>query len=438
MKNQKHDILSISDLLKEFVNAEREILNKHHIKHPTTIGTMYEGLTEKIVNSSIFEGLGLKVIKNSFIKGCATEFDIMLVEGEGDKVPYTERFEYDAGQIIAIIQVKKKLFSKDIVEGFTNLQFIIDHYDHVSPEPFMLRLLNDGFRGICQKDISSIKTGDYNFYEEGVYNTLVTEAKLPVRILWGYNGFSSEYTFRKAFVDYLGDNISTGSNVIGGFGPHNFPNLIICGNFTMMKQNGMPTAAAIQKDNWWPFFTSSAYNPTYFFLELIWTRLSYKFEQLPMEIFGEDLTVEPVKRFLDCRVGLLNGSKGWEYNYWETKSKSLKEHSEIVDWQPVELDEKQHVIVQELCKIGIIHLDTDEELESFIIEGGLYTSLNEFLNKLKETKLVYIENNKLKLLTDQCQCVILPNGKFIAADNKSGRLTRWVRKEIERLKAGND
>jgi len=430
------DILTIADLLDGFLQAEREILNKHHIKHPTTIGTMYEGLTETILNRSIFEGLGLKVIKNSFIKGCPTEFDILLVEGEGKKIPYTQRFEYDADKIIAIIQVKKKLFSKDIVEGFTNLQFIVDHYENVKPEPFMMRLLNDGFRAICQKDISSIKAGDYTIYEEGIYNTLVTEAKLPVRILWGYNGFSTEYNFREAFVEYLGNNITKDSTIIGGLGPHNFPNLIVCGNYTMMKQNGMPTAAAVQEENWWPFFTSSAYNPTYFFLELIWTRLSYKYEELSMEIFGEDLTIEPVKRFLDCKVGKFNGTYGWEYNYWETKRKSLKEHSEVADWQPIELDEKQHIILQELFNKSMV--DIDDDLESYVIEGGLYSSLIEFVDRLKETKLVFVSNNKLKLLTDYCQCVILPNGKIIAADNKSGRLTRWIEKEFGKIRVEND
>ena len=95
----------------------------------------------------------------------------------------------------------------------------------------MMRLLDDGFRAICQKDISSIKSGDYTIYEEGIYNTLVTEAKLPIRILWGYNGFSAEYNFREAFVEYLGNNTTKDSTIIGGFSPHNFPNLIVCGNY---------------------------------------------------------------------------------------------------------------------------------------------------------------------------------------------------------------
>ncbi|HNI90874.1 MAG TPA: hypothetical protein PKX55_22165, partial [Leptospiraceae bacterium] len=48
----------------------------------------------------------------------------------------------------------------------------------------------------------------------------------------------------------------------------------------------------------------------------------------------------------------------------------------------------------------VIDLSENKTLESFVIEGGFYHSLIEFLDKLKETKLVFIENNKLKLLTD--------------------------------------
>ena len=91
---------------------------------------------------------------------------------------------------------------------------------------------------------------------------------------------------------------------------------------------------------------------------------------------------------------------------------------------------KQHVIISELCNKEVIDLSEDKTLESFVIEGGFYHSLTEFLDEIKKTKLVFIENNKLKLLTDHCQCVILPNGKVVAADNKSGRLTRWIEKNF--------
>lgn len=96
------NILTIANLLQEFVTTEVPMLNEQDIKHPTSIGTMYEGLTEAIVNKTIFEGLNLKVIKNSFILGCDTEFDVMLAEGEGKQLPYSDRYKYRPEQVIAI------------------------------------------------------------------------------------------------------------------------------------------------------------------------------------------------------------------------------------------------------------------------------------------------------------------------------------------------
>ena len=111
-------IRTISDLLNEFIKKEVEILNEQDIKHPTTIGSMFEGLTEEILHQSLFEGLNLKVVKNSFISGCDTEFDILLVEGEGEQIPYTTRYRFLPEQVLAVIQVKKNLYSKDIKEGY--------------------------------------------------------------------------------------------------------------------------------------------------------------------------------------------------------------------------------------------------------------------------------------------------------------------------------
>ena len=90
---------------------------------------MFEGLTEAVLTKAMFKDLGLKIVKNSFIKGCDTEFDVLLVDGDGETIPYTERYIFLSEQVIAIIQVKKNLYSKDIKDSYTNLQFIIDHYN---------------------------------------------------------------------------------------------------------------------------------------------------------------------------------------------------------------------------------------------------------------------------------------------------------------------
>lgn len=432
-------INTISDLLNEFIKVETDILNKQKIKHPTTIGTMFEGLTEAVLTKAMFKDLGLKIVKNSFIKGCDTEFDVLLVDGDGETIPYTERYIFLSEQVIAIIQVKKNLYSKDIKDSYTNLQFIIDHYNSEKIEDFQFRLLRDAFKSIARKDLSIFRSKNHTIEEEGLYHSLKNEAVLPVRIVWGYNGFNNEFNLRESFINYLGENISDDrENIKHGFGPHNFPNLIICGTYSLVKLNGNPFGYHIDKKNWWSFYASSSYNPTYFFLEAIWTRLSYKYQSLPMSIFGDDLSIEPLKLYIDCRLKKFsNDLVGWEYNYREFTKNSLEELSKPVQWNPTFLDKEQFVIIQELCKDSVINIKEDKDLENFIMKDGNYKSLNDFLIKLKETGLVFIEENQLKLLTDNCQCAFLPDGRAVAAENKSDRLTNWTIKFMENWKNNN-
>ncbi|MGP8215345.1 MAG: DUF6602 domain-containing protein [Bacteroidia bacterium] len=426
------DINTLADLLNGFISAENEVLKLQDISHTTTIGTMYEGLTADVLNKSVFAGLNLNIVKNSFIAGCKTEFDILLVEGEGEQIPYTERYKYKPEQVIAVIQVRKNLHSNDIADGYESLKPLVEYYENRQPEQYMVRLFRDAFRAICRKDISALKAGTLSENEKLIYDVLRQEVFMPVRIIWGYNGFKSELKFRESLVSYLSDKSTTDvAKRVGGFGPHNFPSLIICGQYSMFKQNGMPFGIPMQENDWWSFYTSSSYNPTYFLLEVIWSRLCYKFG-LSDSIFGEDLNMEPANWFLDGRIKELNGYYGWEYNYQALKDKTLQANTDVVEWSPVELDDTQHCIMQELCNKGEIDL-SDKDLESYVLSGS-YTSLSDFVGKLKGTGLIHEEKGKIKLLTDGCQCVIV-KGKFYAAENKSGRLTNWMLKEREKSKA---
>ena len=114
-------IKTIAELLKEFVNGEKLALNRYNIKHRPTIGSMYEGLTQELVNRSIFEGLNLNVTTQSFIDGCDTEFDVILSEGEGSPIPYTNSFKFKPSQVIAVIQVKKTLTCQELKNSYENL-----------------------------------------------------------------------------------------------------------------------------------------------------------------------------------------------------------------------------------------------------------------------------------------------------------------------------
>ena len=427
---------TFSDLLNTFVESQNKVLDAMDIKHPTTIGSMYEGLSKDVLQKTIFKGIDLRVITNSFIEGSDTEFDVMIAEGEGERIPYTERYRYPANQVLVVVQVKKNLYGNNLKDSYKNLQFIIDQYENGESEPWMNRMFINAFRGVCGKTLVAYKNGDLNIYEEMVFHSLRCESVLPLRIVWGYGGFASEHHLRKAFADFLSENKSTMDKKIKGFGPNNFPNLIICGDYTIMKMDGMPYIAPMDSGGWWTFYTTSHYNKMRFLLESIWTRLSYKYS-LPQDIFGEDLQREPATVFLRLRYKKEEETEGWEFDYWQATEKQLNDNYEAKEWKPVEIDKAQFSVLRVMGERGSVNWVDDHELHNFVKSEG-YASIEEFVKKFCEARLVCIEGKFLKYLTDECVCVCC-DGKWYAADNKDNRLRNWaMRQKDKKIEIEND
>lgn len=417
---------TLSDLLDAFVDSQNKVLDAQNIKHPTTIGTMYEGLSKDVLQSVLFKGIDLRVITNSFIKGCDTEFDVMIVEGEGEQIPHTDRFWYPANQVLVVVQVKKTLYGKDLKDSFANLQFIVDQYNDVKPEPWMNKMFVDSLRCVCGKTLDAYMKNDLNLYEDTVSQSLRRESYLPLRIVWGYNGFSSEHSLRESFIQFLRENLSTEDKKIKGFGPNNFPNLIICDDYTILKMDGMPFIAPLDNKGWWTFLATSHFNKMRFLLESLWTRLSYKYS-LPQDIFGEDLQKEPATVFLRIRYKRNESTEGWEYDYWPASEKQLNDNYEVEEWKPVEIDQVQFSVLQVMRRKGQVNWAEDKELHEYVIKEG-YSSIEDFLAKFCATRLVCCEGNYIKYLTDECVCVCCGD-KWYAADNKDNRLMNWVMKQ---------
>lgn len=93
-----------------------------YIKQPGLIGDMYEGLTSELLNKSIFEGLDLRIasgkVKNNsgFL---SSQIDCMLVVGDGDNIPFTNKKVYHYSQVIAVLEVKKILTKKKLSIPFS-------------------------------------------------------------------------------------------------------------------------------------------------------------------------------------------------------------------------------------------------------------------------------------------------------------------------------
>ena len=264
-----------------------------------------------------------------------------------------------------------------------------------------------------------------------MYHTLVTDPQIPVRIVLGYNGYSSETNFRKGIVEYLETCKTTANARKNGYGPNDMPNLIICEDFSCVKITGSPFCPLYNPSNngWWNLLGTSSYNPMYFLLETIWTKLSYKY-QLPSILFGEDLKTPCLSPFLDAKIHKDKGTPiGWDYGYKVMTSQELSQNNIIEEWKPVEIDKVQWVILGELGEKGSVCRKDNKELECFVIQEG-YSDLNDFIDKLLATRLVTIDSDNLRLLTYKCDRVCV-KGKWYAAENVTGRLTNWAMTQIQ-------
>lgn len=235
-------IRTVEDLLTNLVSAGRMLIDNSGVNHRPSIGDMYEGLTKSILEKTVFEGLDLNIVTNSFIENKkgerSHEMDVLLIEGEGKKLPFAAKYVVLEKQVIAVFQVKKTLNKQLLTDAYFNLKNVYDVCELEDENGYSKRMLRDAYVGVFKMGVHHCKPLR-KFFEsvtqEHIFNCLRTEAYLPLRIVIGYQGYSSEKGLRKAFYEFLGEN-----RLIHGFSPLHFPNLIINDQFSLLKGNGMP------------------------------------------------------------------------------------------------------------------------------------------------------------------------------------------------------
>ncbi len=424
-------INTLADLLIEVRDAERKIIDARGIKHRPTIGKMFEGLTQSLLNKAIFSGLGLKVINNSFIridqKTVSQEFDIMIIDGEGNPIPYTSgQFEVKIEQVIAVIQVKKTLNPQQLEEGYLNLKNVFDISDFDTTTTSQFEMFSDSYQAIAGESViirNKLRNQFSSVTHEALFHTLRWEAFLPVRILFSYDGYKTERGIRDAFYNFLTSHKSSAEIQVHGFSPLHFPNLIISGNSSIIKNNALPYVGSMI-ENCWPFYVSTFGNPMLQLIEILWTRISYRYGLDPA-VFGEDLMLEGVNVFLTGNMVNVNGLRGWNFDYKNISHNRLSNITGDIDWKPTKLTNAQHHIIAYLCKNGSLLIN---KINTCLRNVGLSVEESVFVKELTETGLIYIKDYKaITLSTKRCQTVITKDGIF-GADNKTDRLSRWIEK----------
>jgi hypothetical protein len=433
-------IRNIADLLTSFSNAEAKKLAEQNITHAPTIGAMYEGLTAEILGRSLPSSLNLQVTSGFVSHGgeaLSGQIDCMLVRGSGEAVPYTKLHKWHVKDVLAVVEVKKALFGNGLSDAYQQLDSVLNSYsqwvqteksaEKVNLKP-SLRVFSE-VTGIVAPESpqwNSLPTDQHL-----ILHTIISDQLAPVRIILGYGGYKTESGLREGLASYLENNMNR-----RGFGIPNLPNLIISGGNSLIKLSGHPYRSPREANGRWPIMASSHVNPNLFLLETIWTRLSYDYALT--SLFGEDLEMEGLAPFLSATPTQAPGDSsnwGWFYHVDQSSEKTLATLPLNLSWEPVELTTAQYAIINELCEEGEVDI-SDPSFEDFASQHA--ASRDDFVFSLIETRLVARRGNILRLVTERCACVVLPDGRIMAADDNTGRLSRWTRRYIDARTTSNE
>lgn len=431
-------IETASQLLEEFkrISLERIQLEDADIKHTVAIGDNFEGFTAELLARGIFKGFDLRIVERSFIYNdsgvVSNEFDCLLVVGNGIKMSFADRYKYHIKDVIAVIQVKKNLYANEIHDAHDNLRSVIKVSEPRDGDAAMGRMFRDSYKILVGKELpNKERRKHFTDRENIIYHYLMMEAFHPLRIVIGYYGYKSEYSLREGMVSKM--EKLTEDGIHKGWSPYSFPSLFICGNFSILKNNAQPIGFPLQEDLEFYFdvLFTSANSTMYHLLDLIWTRLSYKFD-LDSSIFGDEYGLEPVHPFLSCKERKTGeDSWAWEFFYRHLSKKELEKPLVPIAFEPCEIDDYQYSILVSVVKKGEIDLKRDIEFKEFILEQSL--DINDFIKGLLDTKLVYVDEGKLRVLVNKITFVI-SDGKIFAGDDWNEQMSRYFRNKMNQVK----
>lgn len=428
---------SISDLIRALRDQEQSIIEKENIKHPVILGEQFENLTKRLVTESfltspIFRNLDLHVTDGFIINADGSDskqLDCLLTVGSGKDIAYSSgRKRYRLSDVIAVIEVKKTLYGTELTDAYDNL---ISTINKKVFDPDSFGILDLAFRSITGSPLpeTNEELAHLSEQSQATYYCLRNDACLPIRIVFGYGGYTTEAGLRKGFINNLQRRFTPGTRSLG-IDPASIPNLILCGDVAICKLNGMPIAAySAQAPHSWLLVGSTDLHAIRVFLDIILSRIVSKF-QLHCDIFGEDLSLEPLNILLQSEFIHFGDQRGWRYTAENLPKKSTSNSSALIAWQPTELSADEFHLIIRLCAEEYITATDARLFCEYVSSQGRDPA--DIFRKLIQCRLIYpTSDGTYRLLTKQLQPAILPDGRFVAGENNTGKFTRWLERHIE-------
>ncbi len=415
---------TIADLLEALLKKEKDSLSKQNITHPGIIGDMYEGLTKEILNRAIFKGLNLSV-RDGFVRGengtLSKQIDCMIVEGDGELIPRTNHYIYDFENVIAIVEVKKNLFSDEISSAYANLVSFSEQFTPSEKMNIQFDDLIQPFQEITKKEFPHTKEelNKLDSISQIIYHHLVIMYAMPLRIIFGYYGFKTEKGLRDGYYKYLTEHLREYH-----YGPNSMPDLIICDNANIIKINQQPLQIQTLSNDFFTLFATSTKNPIYYLLMMLWYKIQFRYNLSPDMWDFDSYSIEQLKNYILTKLVKNPNSDyppfGWAYNYVPMTDKELSNMPEPEDWKPFSISKEAFIVA--------MNFNNTDKIDDITKIGIPPEKIDTILNELLQTKLFILDGKKLICNAKALQLFMIGKHNYIC-DNNDGDFYIWLNKQ---------
>ncbi|MFK2876392.1 DUF6602 domain-containing protein [Rhodanobacter hydrolyticus] len=425
-------ITTLADVLRALQAAEAARLKAQGISHGPTIGAMYEGLTRDIMERAVPPFLSLSVV-SGFIEGSggglSSQVDLMLVRGQGRKIPYTDNYIWPIEDVLVVFEVKKTLLGDELLDALAKMWKVCD----LARECKNAGGYSENNLSFARKTFARL-TGhnpllpDVHLLPESlqlVHFCTLMENVFPVRVILGYEGYKSEEALRKGVDRVLFEDRARGNN--RGF--ISLPSLVMCGSSSIVKLNGFPyfNRHADFSDTW-DVMASSSDNPTKVLLELVWTKISSEANlKLPMDdtLAQERMSLLFRFKYID---DVREGRRVSGFDVESFAQVPLTKDRPIAAWSPESGNELLAIILLQAVEHGAVGLEDAWYQDLCATHNANPESV--LLDLVRQRTMAWInaERSRAAPIERENRIVLMPDGSVVVSDNPS-LLDLWLRKD---------
>lgn len=391
------------------------------VTHRPDIGDQYENSLVKGLKLVIPTDIDLRIVSGNIYNSVKNEtgkyrlsgqIDCMLVYGEGVYIPGSNnKYAYPVDQVLAIIEVKKNFYSSDLSDSYHHLKDIREIYNDLTGlEVDDWQHFRRIFAQLTGRALQNYEDHEnLSPQDQALFHGWLTQYNSPLRIVFGYEGFRNESSFRKKFFNFLSDKI-----LQQGFGPFSIPDLMICGESSIVKLNGEPYPPFFENGKL-EFLATNTGHSIAILCEMLLSRIS---RIAPID-FSQDKDSEPLNFFLNIQHVSDDNRQGWACLMHDLDDSVLNQTGQMQPWQPVEVSG----LLFEYFKILLnknIPLSYFEKKESL-------------LQDLLNTRLAAILGTELTVTTRKLKAVQFTNGRCFVGENGDGYFDLWEAEFIQSL-----